>query len=149
MTPSDDSSLRRFVEAQRDHDSYAKALDELTRGRKWGHWIWYVLPQLRGLGRSWTADHYGIAGIAEARAYADHPVLGPRLVACVSAILAHRDTPVRDILGSLDAMKFRSCVTLFSVAAPEVPVFTEALDVFFMSEPDPLTLELLRARGEV
>jgi uncharacterized protein (DUF1810 family) len=149
MTSRDDSGLRRFVEAQRDHDSYAKALDELRQGRKRSHWVWYVLPQLRGLGRSWTADHYGIAGLAEARAYADDPVLGPRLVECVSAILAHRGTPARDILGSTDAMKFRSCLTLFAVAAPEVPEFAEALDAFFDGEPDPLTLELLRARGEI
>ena len=149
MTSRDDSSLRRFVEAQEDHGTYAKALAELKQGRKRGHWIWYVLPQLRGLGRSWTADHYGIAGRAEARAYADDPVLGPRLVECVAAILEHRGTPARDILGGLDAMKFRSCLTLFSVAAPEVPVFAEALDVFFDGEPDPLTLDLLRERGEV
>ena len=149
MTSSDNASLRRFIDAQRDHDSYAKALAELRQGRKRSHWIWFVLPQLRSLGHSWAADHYGIAGLAEARAYADDPVLGPRLVECVSAILEHRGTPARDILGGLDAMKLRSCLTLFSVAAPEAPEFAEALDAFFDGEPDQRTLDLLRERGEV
>jgi len=133
--------LDRFVVAQ-DRD-YAKALAELSAGRKRTHWIWYVLPQLRELGRSHTAREYGIAGRSEAARYYAHPVLGPRLVECVNAILRHSDRSVVDILGEIDAMKFRSCLTLFAEVAPTEPVFAMALATFYEGSPDHETLRLL------
>ena len=133
--------LARFVQAQDGH--YAQALAELQAGRKRSHWIWYVLPQLRALGRSAMAREYGIQGLDEAVAYLAHPVLGPRLVACVQALLAHRDRSATAILGEIDAMKFRSCLTLFHAAAPEVPCFADALRVFYQGMPDVQTLRLL------
>lgn len=134
--------LERFVRAQQR--DYARALAELRAGRKRSHWIWYVLPQLRALGRSAMAREYGIAGLAEARAYAGHPVLGPRLVECVEAVLRHADHSAAEILGDVDAMKFRSCLTLFAQAAPEQPVFAAALAAFYDDRPDDMTLRLLR-----
>lgn len=142
MTLSADP-LERFVRAQaRD---YAQALAELTAGRKRTHWIWYVLPQLRDLGRSPMARDYGIADVHEAVAYFQHPVLGPRLVECVQALLQHPDRSAAEMLGDVDAMKFRSCLTLFAHAAPAEPCFARALAVFYRSEPDRETLRLLGA----
>ncbi len=138
-------SLERFVQAQAD--SYAQALAELRQGRKRTHWIWYVLPQLRGLGRSPMADHYGIAGCAEALAYLAHPLLGPRLRECVETVLAHADDDVVAIFGSVDALKFRSCLTLFATVAPPQPVFARALEVFYAGAADEATLRLLEAGG--
>jgi len=135
--------LQRFVQAQAA--DYTTALAELRAGLKRTHWIWYVLPQLRGLGRSTMARHYGIAGRDEARAYIAHPVLGPRLVACVQAMLAHQDRSAVDILGDVDALKFRSCLTLFAQVAPQEPVFAQALDRFCGGQRDDATLRLLNA----
>lgn len=133
--------LERFVQAQaRD---YAQALAELRAGHKRSHWIWYVLPQLRALGRSAMAREYGITDRAEAAAYLAHPVLGPRLRECVQAMLLHAGREARAILGEVDAMKFRSCLTLFAAMAPHEPVFTQALDVFYAGQPDAVTLQLL------
>lgn len=137
------SGLERFLHAQaRD---YAQALAELKAGQKRSHWIWYVLPQLRGLGRSEMACYYGIKDRAEAQAYIAHPVLGARLVACVQAVLTHPDRSAEEILGAVDALKFRSCLTLFGEVAPEVPCFAEALRVFHSGQRDPQTLRLLAA----
>jgi uncharacterized protein (DUF1810 family) len=137
-------ALQRFVDAQRD--VHAQALAELRAGRKRGHWIWYVLPQLRGLGRSALSQEYGIAGAAEATAYLAHPLLGPRLHECVQALLEHADRPAASMLGELDALKLQSCLTLFaSVSAPD-SLFQRALDGFFGGAGDPATLRLLRAR---
>jgi len=133
--------LSRFVQAQ--DDRYDQALAELRAGRKRSHWIWYILPQLQALGRSAMAREYGIEGLDEAAAYLAHPVLGPRLLACVKALLTHRDRAATDILGEVDAMKLRSCLTLFQVAAPEVPCFKDALRAFYRGVPDPETLRLL------
>lgn len=137
------ASLERFVRAQ--ERDYAQALAELKAGRKQTHWIWYVLPQLRELGRSPKAREYGITGRAEAAAYLAHPVLGPRLVACIHAILGHADRTAIEILGPVDAMKFRSCCTLFHAVAPGEPCFTNALQVFYEGKPDAQTLRLLGA----
>jgi uncharacterized protein (DUF1810 family) len=137
------SSLDRFVHAQ-DKD-YAQALAELKDGRKQTHWIWYILPQLRELGRSPMAREYGIDGRAEAVAYLTHPILGPRLVACVQAILGHADRSAVDILGEVDAMKFRSCLTLFNAVDPGEPCFANALQVFYQGQPDMATLRLIGA----
>jgi uncharacterized protein (DUF1810 family) len=106
----DPFDLRRFEDAQRD--SYERALAELTSGRKLTHWMWYVLPQLRGLGSSAMATRYGIASLDEARAYLAHPVLGPRLMACVAAMNALPESNAERVLGAIDAVKFRSCLTL-------------------------------------
>jgi len=140
-----DGDLGKFVEAQeRDYD---RALGELRAGRKTSHWIWYVLPQLRELGRSQRATHYGITGLDQARRYLRHPVLGPRLRACVEAMLTHGDKTAYEILGSPDDMKFRSCLTLFEAAActeDDRRLFARALDVFYAGRRDPATLDLLK-----
>jgi uncharacterized protein (DUF1810 family) len=133
--------LGRFLDAQsRD---YATAFAELRAGRKRTHWMWFVFPQLRGLGTSQFADFYGIASLAEARAYWSHPMLGARLRECVLAIGAHAGTPIDGILGEIDAMKYRSCLTLFKQLDGADPVFAEALAMFFQGIEDERTLDLL------
>jgi uncharacterized protein (DUF1810 family) len=135
------SDLQRFVEAQaRDYET---ALAELRAGHKRSHWIWYVFPQIAGLGFSPTSQFYAIASLEEARAYLAHPLLGPRLKTCVAAVLAHRDVSARAMLGSPDDAKFRSCLTLFAAADPDEPLFGEALQTFFGGEPDRATLDRL------
>lgn len=133
--------LERFVQAQ--EQTYDAALAELRRGRKRGHWMWFVLPQLRVLGRSPTAQRFGIGGSAEARAYLDHPVLGPRLRECCQALLDLDVTDPVPVLGEVDATKLRSCATLFAHADPDDPVFPAVLDRFYAGTPDPRTLALL------
>ncbi|MDH5832907.1 DUF1810 domain-containing protein [Luteimonas kalidii] len=145
MKPGTDP-LKRFRQAQAD--VYPAALRELRAGRKRTHWIWFVFPQLRGLGRSATSEAYGIADLAEARAYMADPVLGPRLREAAQAMLSHRTLAASDVLGELDALKFRSCLTLFALADPDEPVFAAALERFFAGERDPRTLELLRVHGD-
>lgn len=141
MNPSAADPLDRFVQAQaRD---YAQALQELRDGRKRTHWIWYVLPQLRDLGRSQMAREYGIADRSEAAAYIAHLLLGARLVDCVDAVLAHAGRRPEDILGEVDALKFRSCLTLFAEVAPDRPCFRAALAAFYDGRPDGETLRLL------
>lgn len=137
-------SLDRFVRAQQTN--YAQALAELQAGRKTSHWMWFVLPQLRGLGRSTMAQEYGIAGRAEAEAYLAHPLLGARLAECVQAMLAHPHLTARDILGDVDAMKFRSCLTLFEAVADDGlrPLFALALERFYAGQRDDATLRLLQ-----
>lgn len=141
-TPSDPFDLQRFLDAQAG-GTYEGALAELRAGRKRGHWIWFVLPQLRGLGLSPTSRHYGITGLDEARAYLAHPVLGHRLRQCfqVLADLPEPD-PVR-VLGSVDAVKLRSSATLFAAAAPDEPAPTAVLDRWYDGERDAATLERL------
>lgn len=141
----DPLDLQRFIEAQKG--SYAQALSELRAGRKTSHWIWFVFPQLTGLGFSQASRFYGLSGLDEARAYLAHPTLGPRLRDCVGAMLASGDRNAVDVLGSTDAMKFRSSMTLFARAAPEEELFTQALARFFDSAEDPKTLELLKKEG--
>lgn len=143
--PRDEFNLDRFVQAQ--EQAYASALAELRAGRKRSHWIWYVFPQLRGLGVSAMAQTYGISGLAEARAYLAHPVLGPRLIECVEAMLVHAGTAAQTILGEVDALKFRSCLTLFAVADRLEPAFGQALQSFFGGQPDPRTGPLLGHTG--
>jgi Uncharacterized conserved protein len=135
-------SLSRFLDAQAP--IYATALAELCAGQKQTHWIWFILPQLRGLGSSRNATYYGIEDAAEAAAYLAHPVLGARLRECVEAILAHQDKSAHAILGSPDDLKFRSCLTLFrEVAAPDDTLWQRALDQFYAGEADDATLRLL------
>ena len=137
----DPHDLARFVQAQAP--VYDMALGELQAGAKRSHWMWFILPQLAGLGTSPTARRYALADAAEARAYFDHPILGDRLRACVAATLAVPDRSAHAIFGSPDDLKFRSCLTLFAAVAPEEPVFARALDRFFGGVPDPRTTELL------
>ena len=136
-----DFDLERFVEAQ--NRVYDQVIQELQAGRKRSHWMWYVFPQLDGLGHSIMAERYALAGIDEARAYLGHPLLGPRLEACVTALVQHSDKSAREILGSPDDLKLRSCLTLFSQVAPENPLFQLALAQFYAGEPDLRTLALL------
>ncbi|MFO1413891.1 MAG: DUF1810 domain-containing protein [Burkholderiales bacterium] len=140
MSPAP-TGLERFLRAQ--ESVYDTALAELAAGRKETHWMWFILPQLRGLGRSERARFYGIGDLREAAAYLAHPLLGPRLVACVTAMLGHPRLPADAILGGVDALKFRSCLTLFSRVPAAPPVFTDALRTFYGGEPDPGTLQLL------
>lgn len=135
--------LSRFVEAQTA--TYGTALAELRRGEKTSHWMWFVFPQIAGLGRSPTAQLYAIADLAEARAYLAHPVLGPRLVEAVEAINALPGRDAHAVFGSPDDMKLRSSLTLFRAADPREPVFQQALDKYFAGDADPLTLERLAA----
>lgn len=141
MTPFD---LERFVTAQ--EGAYEGALRELRTGRKTGHWIWFVFPQLAGLGRSELARFYGIGSIEEARAYLAHAVLGPRLHECVAALLASDGRSAEDVLGPVDALKIRSSMTLFHRAAPDEAAFPAVLERWYGGVPDPLTDELLAAR---
>jgi uncharacterized protein (DUF1810 family) len=135
--------LGRFVEAQDMGGLYEQAFAELRAGRKRSHWMWFVFPQLSGLGRSATAQRYAIASLEEARAYLAHPVLGERLREC-ARIMAETALSPRAVLGSMDAMKLRSSMTLFARAAPEESVFTEVLDRHWGGEPDIATTRLLR-----
>ena len=139
----DPYGLQRFVEAQ--EDSYAQAVAELADGRKTSHWMWFVFPQLRGLGHSPMAMRYAITSLDEARAYLAHPVLGPRLLQCVQLALRIEARSAHDIFGSPDELKFRSCLTLFAQAAPGQSVFDEALRKYFDGVPDARTLQLLGA----
>lgn len=141
MSTQDPHNLNRFVEAQAQ--SYAQALRELQAGRKQSHWIWYVLPQIHGLGMSGMSVRYAIASLDEARAYLAHPVLGPRLRECVAAINAQQAKSAVDILGGIDAQKYRSCLTLF-IAAGAGPEFQRALDHYYDGEPDAKTLAILQ-----
>lgn len=136
-----DFDLDRFVEAQAR--TYDGALCELRRGQKTGHWIWFIFPQIRGLGRSEMAAAYALGSIDEARAYLAHPVLGPRLRSCVSAVLGVPDRTAEQILGGLDALKLRSSMTLFHRAAPEEPLFAQMLDRFYGGVEDDLTIARL------
>jgi uncharacterized protein (DUF1810 family) len=134
--------LERFVAAQQG--VYERALRELRAGRKSGHWIWFIFPQLAGLGRSEKSRFYGIESLGEARAYLDHPVLGPRLRECVGAVLAVPAGERADaIFGSLDAMKVRSSMTLFHRTAPDERAFVEVLERFYGGVADPSTDALL------
>jgi len=134
----DPFDLDRFVRAQAG--VYEQALAELRRGRKSGHWMWFVFPQIAGLGRSPTAQAFAIASFDEARAYLAHPILGPRLTTCVRAVNALPSHDAVSIFGSIDALKFRSSMTLFDAADPAEPAFAEALRKFFGGQPDLLTL---------
>lgn len=139
----DPYDLRRFVEAQQH--TYDGALAELRRGRKVGHWMWFIFPQIAGLGSSPTAQRYAIASLDEARAYLTDPMLGPRIRACTQAVNQLTGRSAHEIIGAPDDLKFRSSMTLFAQAAPADPVFTQALQTYFGGERDPLTLEKLRS----
>ncbi len=146
-SPSEDPwNLARFVSAQ--EGVYARALAELRGGEKQSHWMWFIFPQLVGLGSSSTAQRYGIRGLAEAKAYLDHPILGPRLVECMQTILTIPDRSAFEIFGSPDDLKLRSCATLFAELSSGRSIFTEVLERFFEATPDPLTLQRLYERPQ-
>ncbi len=137
----DPFELDRFVEAQRP--VYRQALEDLVRGKKRGHWMWFVFPQLRGLGRTSTASFYGISGREEAEAYLAHPLLGARLHECTAAVLDHAGRrSAEQMLGFTDALKFRSSMTLFEAVAEEPTLFAQALDAFYDGERDLMTLDM-------
>ena len=131
----------RFVRAQ--DEVLAQVRRELGEGRKRTHWMWFVFPQLEGLGHSAMARRYAIDSLAEARAYLEHPVLGPRLVECTGLVNAVEGRSIRDILGPPDDLKFRSSMTLFSAARPGASAFREALDRYFDGKPDPQTVRMV------
>ncbi|TDH58339.1 DUF1810 domain-containing protein [Dankookia rubra] len=138
----DSMDLSRFVTAQDPVIDQVRA--ELLAGRKRSHWMWFVFPQLRGLGQSAMAQHYGLVTLAEARAYLAHPVLGKRLRDCTALVNAVQGRSAEEILGSVDAQKFRSCLTLFAAAEPGEGLFRMALDRYYAGVEDPRTLELLQ-----
>jgi uncharacterized protein (DUF1810 family) len=140
-TVGNPGNLERFVEAQRG--VYEQALREVRSGRKTRHWMWFIFPQIAGLGHSAMAQRYAIGSLAEARAYLRHPVLGERLLACTQAANGVTGRSARALFGSPDDMKFRSSMTLFARAAPDEPAFGKALATYFDGEPDPLTLAKL------
>jgi uncharacterized protein (DUF1810 family) len=133
---SDPFDLQRFVAAQEADGTYGAALRELRQGRKQTHWMWFVFPQVAGLGRSSTAQHFAISGLPEARAYLAHPVLGPRLLECAATLTQLAATDAAAIFGAVDAQKLRSSMTLFEQAAPDQPVFQQVLDQYFGGEAD-------------
>jgi uncharacterized protein (DUF1810 family) len=133
--------LERFVTAQQD--VYSNALRELLDGHKKSHWMWFIFPQIRGLGRSDTARFYAISGRSEAVAYLDHPILGSRLEECTLAMLNHSDLGAYDVLGSPDDLKFHSSLTLFGAATTAGSTFEKALEVFYEGRPDEATLAAL------
>lgn len=133
--------LSRFVEAQRG--VYERALAEITRGDKRSHWMWFIFPQLQGLGFSSTAQRYAISGLDEARAYLNHPVLGPRLLECAEAACQVEGRTAEAIFGAIDAMKLRSCATLFAQVSPPCSVFERLLKKYYGGQPDAQTLRLL------
>lgn len=136
----DPDPLDRFVTAQAQ--TYAQALSEIRAGRKRSHWMWYIFPQLAGLGSSPTSRFYAIKDLAEARAYLAHPVLGPRLHQCAQAMLQLDAPSATDVLGSPDDLKLRSCATLFDLVTPRPSVFEQLLQKYFEGVPDPRTLQL-------
>jgi uncharacterized protein (DUF1810 family) len=136
-------NLQRFVEAQ--EGVIESVLAELRQGRKTSHWMWFIFPQLRGLGFSSTAQFYGIASLAEARSYLDHPLLGPRLVECTLIVTSIEDHSLRQVFGTPDDLKFRSSMTLFAQAASQNAIFLEALNKFCGGIFDPATMDRLDA----
>ena len=133
--------LERFV-LEQDRD-YHQVVDELRRGRKSSHWIWFIFPQIAGLGRSAMSQHFAIGSLDEARAYLAHPVLGPRLRECARLVLAVEGRTAEEILGSIDSMKLRSSMTLFHRAAPDEPEFALVLDRYYDGVEDEATLARL------
>ena len=141
MSAPDPHDLERFVRAQaRDHD---RALAELRGGRKRSHWMWYVFPQLEGLGMSPTSKRFAIRSLDEARAYLEHPLLGSRLLECADAVLRVEGRSAAEIFGSPDDLKLRSCATLFACVSPAGSVFHRLLARFYGNERDDRTLRLL------
>jgi uncharacterized protein (DUF1810 family) len=138
---ADPFNLQRFVDAQ--NPVYDQVCDELRNGQKTGHWMWFIFPQLRGLGHSSMAEQFGISSRQEAEAYPKHPLLGPRLEECTQLVSSVNGRSIQQILGTIDAMKFRSSMTLFATAAGDKAPYQAALQKYFAGEPDPLTQKKL------
>ena len=143
MSTDDPYYLERFVAAQDAGGTYSRAVAELRAGRKTSHWMWFVFPQIAGLGRSPTAQAFAISSLEQARAYLAHPVLGPRLIECATIVAQTPGRTAEQIFGGIDALKLRSSVTLFLRAAPGEPVFGQVLARYFDGQPDPATDRLL------
>jgi uncharacterized protein (DUF1810 family) len=141
MIAHDPYDLQRFLEAQ--NSCFERVCSELREGRKQSHWMWFIFPQLQGLGRSPMAIRYAISSKQEAQAYVNHSILGPRLRHCTELVLSVEGRPIQHILGTPDDLKFRSSMTLFMIAAPENSLFKDALEKYFAGEPDRLTIERL------
>lgn len=141
----DPYDLRRFLEAQ--YSDYDQALSEIKQGQKYAHWMWYIFPQIDGLGFSPTARRYSIKSLEEARAYLGHPVLGPRLRECAEAALGVEGRSAAEIFGSPDDMKLRSCATLFASVAPPGSVFERLLEKYYGGRRDEQTLRLIGEAG--
>ncbi|MEG3439244.1 DUF1810 domain-containing protein [Pannus brasiliensis CCIBt3594] len=139
---SDTYDLQRFVEAQ--EFIYAEVIRELKRGYKQSHWMWYIFPQIKGLGRSETARKFALGSLEEAREYLKHPVLGERLRECIRLVLAVEGRTSEQIFGSIDTLKFRSSMTLFLYATEDNRIFQEALEKYFDGQSDRLTVNLLK-----
>ena len=137
----DPFNLQRFVDAQ--SPIYPQVLDELAAGSKQSHWMWFIFPQIAGLGSSSTAQHFSIRSMDEATAFLAHPLLGPRLRECTTLTLAHPDRAAASIFPFPDDLKFHSSLTLFAAASPDTPLFRHALDLFFSGQRDERTLALL------
>jgi uncharacterized protein (DUF1810 family) len=135
--------FERFVVAQDAGQTYERAIAELSQGRKTSHWMWFVFPQIAGLGHSPTSRMYAISSLAEARAYLAHPVLGPRLAECAEIVCGVEGSSAEQIFGSIDALKLRSSATLFALADPATQVFRRVLDQYFDGVPDPATEALV------
>ena len=144
----DGFDLGRFVAAQDADGTYERAVSELRDGQKRTHWMWFVFPQIAGLGQSATSQRYAISSLEEARAYLHHPVLGPRLLDCARIIAATGGSSAEQVLGGIDAQKLHSSMTLFAQAGHDDATFAAVLDRFFDGELDPATMGLLRAGGE-
>ena len=136
-------TLQGFLDAQDAGGTYDRALAELRAGRKTSHWMWFVFPQVSGLGESEMSRRYAIGSLAEARAYVEHPTLGPRLRECAAAVLGHADSSAEEILGGIDAVKLRSSMTLFARATPGEALFGEVLAAFYGGLPDERTESLI------
>jgi uncharacterized protein (DUF1810 family) len=143
MTTDDPYDLGRFVTAQDSGGTYQRAVAELRRGRKTSHWMWFMFPQIAGLGYSATSRAFAISSLQEARAYLTHPVLGPRLIECATIVAQTPGRTAEQIFGGIDALKLRSCATLFLRADPGQPVFGQVLARYFDGQPDPATDQLL------
>jgi uncharacterized protein (DUF1810 family) len=141
MTSKDPFHLERFVDAQ--SGVYDEACEELREGRKRSHWMWFIFPQIRGLGSSAMANRYAISSLAEAEAYLSHPSLGPRLRNCTRLVVDLEGRSIEEIFGYPDDLKFRSSMTLFSRATPDDQIFNEALRKYFRGVPDQATLDRL------
>jgi uncharacterized protein (DUF1810 family) len=135
----DPYDLERFVAAQDAGGTYDRAVEELKAGRKTSHWMWFVFPQIAGLGQSATSKRFAITSLEEARAYLAHTRLGPRLLECAGIVARAKGRGAEQILGTIDAQKLRSSMTLFMQAAPDEPLFEQVLDRFFGGQPDPAT----------
>jgi uncharacterized protein (DUF1810 family) len=143
----DPFNLQRFIDAQQP--VFAEVIAELGQGRKCGHWMWFIFPQLKGLGRTAQSTFFGISSVQETAAYLQHPVLGPRLRQCTQLVNAVEGRSAEDIFGEIDAMKFRSSLTLFAKATSENQIFTDALEKYYAGEFDPLTINYLRQQSTI